>query len=207
MTHLQSVIPGHVEISEDVDAEWTAVYSATVQNGVPVVYEVRVYPRAFNDGARMALTSDGRLIPIDADELPKGGLTSRAIRQVKPPRALKSMLEDARSRIMLSLAGEEWSAVRVRAEAALSAARLTRRQRLALVAWMYEAAVSEGIANVNASIAATFTEVGVPRSASQIRDDVYASRIGGLLSEGRGYGHASGQLTDKGRRILEELQQ
>ena len=43
------------------------------------------------------------------------------------------------------------------------------------------------------------------RSATQIRDDVYAARREGLLSEGPGRGRAGGSLTEKGRAILDEL--
>ena len=43
------------------------------------------------------------------------------------------------------------------------------------------------------------------RSATQIRDDVYAARREGLLSEGPGRGRAGGSLTAKGRAILDEL--
>jgi hypothetical protein len=45
------------------------------------------------------------------------------------------------------------------------------------------------------------------RSATQMRDDVYAARRDGLLKEGPGRGRAGGSLTAKGRAIVRELEQ
>ena len=205
MVELRKVSPAHALVAERVDAQWTAEYSLVVQGDSLIVSEVRIYPSAYDEGARLGMTSDGYAIPLDGTAIPRGGITSRATRLIRPPRAIRSLLSDPQAVIMLGVGGGDWRAAAEKATAMIENRSLPRRERLAVVAALYAHGIAEQGGRINARIADAFREAGVERTASQVRDDVYAARSAGLLSEGGGHGRAAGELTDKALRILDEL--
>jgi hypothetical protein len=77
---------------------------------------------------------------------------------------------------------------------------LTRLERLAQVAEMYAEGSAAGSRRLNAEVAEA-----LGRTAAQVRDDVYAARREGLLTNGPGRGRSGGSLTPRGRAILEKL--
>lgn len=204
--------------------EWLALYRFVWRPAGPVLAEVHVVPRvepiSFRSPSRRWRKSrPGTWLDLlngasgHLERVPRGGLTSRELRGLQPTAALTGALMDASEVFQLGLLHPHpgW---RLLSEGALRAHQevrglvppakgrtLTRQQRLALVAAEYAESGAAGSRRRNAEIAQA-----LGRSATQIRDDVYAARREGLLSEGPGRGRAGGSLTPRGRAVLRQFE-
>ena len=203
--------------------DWLALYRFVWRAAGPVLAEVHVVPRVEPidwrpRSARWRETRPGTWLDLlngasgHLDRVPRGGLTSRELRGLQPTVALTDALMDPSEVFRLGVLHPHpgWQ---LYSDAALRAHQevrglvppskgraLTRQQRLALVAAQYAEGGAAGSRRRNAEIAQN-----LGRSATQIRDDVYAARREGLLSEGPGRGRAGGSFTTKGPAIPNEL--
>ena len=204
--------------------DWFGLYRFVWRPAGPVLAEVHVVPRGEPIGwtprsSRWRETRPGTWLDLlngvsgHLDRVPRGGLTSRELRGLQPSAALTDALMDTSEVFQLGVLHPHpgW---RLLSEGALRAHQevrglvppsmgrpLTRQQRLALVAAKYAESGAAGSRRRNAEVAHV-----MGRTATQVRDDVYAARRDGLLSEGPGRGRAGGSLTAKGRAIVRELE-
>lgn len=211
-------------ISEDLGDAWIALYRFAMQDGRPVLAELHVVPR--NPPGAIDLTgwigdapsSRGgwqdflRRTQGHLDQLPRGGISARTLRRMRPRSALVEQLSDPRHVLVLSLAPHpDWQALAERAWQVTQGRRIhesaqatpepeSRLQRLARVAELYVAGVAEARPRLNRDIAEL-----TGRKPSQVRDDIYAARREGLLTQGGGHGRSGGRLTPKAQDILIEL--
>ena len=206
-----------------IGEDWFGLYRFVWRPAGPVLAEVHVVPRGEPIGwrppsSRWRETRPGTWLDLlngvsgHLDRVPRGGLTTRELRSLQPRAALTDALKDAREVFRIGvlhphpgwqlLSAGAWQAHKeARGLVPPSKRRLTRQQRLALVASYYAEGGAAGSRRRNAEIAEA-----LGRSATQIRDDVYAARREGLLTEGPGRGRAGGSLTAKARAIPRELQ-
>lgn len=203
--------------------DWLALYRYVWQPAGPVLAEVHVVPR----GPLPAVSipsgpwrgaepgswqhflqgSHGHLHGV-----PRGGLTTRELRGLRPQGALGVKLMDPQETILLGLhphpgwQGASARLWRVHQERlgmvppTGPGRPLTRLERLAQVADLYAEGSAAGSRRLNAEVAEA-----LDRTTAQIRDDVYAARREGLLSHGPGRGRSGGSLTPKARAILDGL--
>lgn len=192
-----------------------------MQDGLPVLAEVHVVPRTPPGAIDLtgwigdSPSSRGGWIDFlrrtqgHLDELPRGGISARTLRRIRPRGALIEQLSNPRHVLALSLAPHPgWQALAERVWQATQGRGLhqplqaesrseTRLHRLARVAELYAAGVAEGRSTLNRDIADL-----MGRRPSQVRDDIYAARREGLLTEGGGHGRSGGRLTPKAQEIL-----
>ena len=207
--------------SEDVGDAWVALYRFVMQDGLPVLAEVHVVPRtppgAINLTGWIGDTPSSRGGWVDflrrtqghLDQLPRGGISARTLRRMRPRSALVDHLSDPRRVLLLSLAPHPgWKALAEQVWQTTQGRPLhqplqaesepeTRLHRLARVAELYAAGAAEGHSTLNRDIADL-----MGRRPSQVRDDIYAARREGLLTEGGGHGRSGGRLTPKAQDIL-----
>lgn len=200
---------GHLTNARLTD-DWVAIYWWVTRKGRPTLAEAHVVPASKADWwtlflreIRMERQTD---IGGHVTALPRGGLPVRTLRAVRPQAALQAELEDPRALLAMTLGW--WGAWRELAERELARVadrgqeREPRLHRLARVARLYVALVAEGRPRVNEEIGHV-----LGREPSHVRDDIYAARREGLLTAGAGRGRSSGELTDKGRAIVAQLDQ
>lgn len=195
-----------VWIREPLPGGWVAAYHFALQEGVPVLTSLRVYAPAQVAALRAEGESlgNGEVDDVGGDEVPAGGLTSRTLRSLRPTAALGRVLAQPRrptsgGDIFDAFAMGEWRELVAKYDQTGATEPRSRLHRLARVAQLYAAGVAERHPNINVTIA---EKLG--RSPSQVRDDVYAARQEGLLTQGGGHGRTAGQLTQKAREILED---
>jgi hypothetical protein len=209
---------------QPLDDDWVALYRFVWLKGGPALREVHVVPVAWRgeieheDALMFRIDSPwGRFLgQTIAGLAPSRGLPSRLLRELRPQEALTQRLEAptyeaTRESILLALhyhpgwrtvSESSWQRHQERlGMLAPSATPLTRTQRLALVAQLYATGLAEGRTRIVAEIA-----LRSGRKAPHVRDDVYAARREGLLTEGRGHGRIGGELTPKARDILMALE-
>jgi hypothetical protein len=206
---------------EDLGDAWVALYRFVMQDGFPVLAEVHVVPRrppgAIDLTGWIGDTPPSRGGWVDflrrtqghLDRLPRGGISARTLRRMRPRSALVEQLSDPRHVLVLSLAPNPgWQALAERVWQATQGGPLheapqagsqpePRLHRLARVAQLYAAGAAEGRSTLNRDIADL-----MGRRPSQVRDDIYAARREGLLTEGGGHGRSGGRLTPKAQDIL-----
>lgn len=208
---------------QPIGEDWTALYRFVWRPAGPVLAEVHVVPRGpvpdvsvppgpwrgAEPGSwqHFLQGSHGHL-----DRVPRGGLTTRELRGLRPQGALGVKLMDPRESIMLSLhphpgwqgaSARLWRTHQERLGMVPSAGPgrpITRLERLAQVAELYAEGSAAGSRRLNAEVAEA-----LGRTPAQVRDDVYAARREGLLTDGPGRGRSGGSLTPKARAILEAL--
>lgn len=193
----------------DLDDDWRATYSFEPQGSEIVIAAVEVRPRA---------------------SVPRGGLTARILRQkLRPGMAvqdyrarlaealdpLSSEYRDGLAAVTITGATPAWyddGLVHARKQlpaspwlpvidkvSAVDASKRDRLGRLAETARRYVQARNQGHPAPNQRVAEL-----QGRPIPHVRDDLYAARRLGLLSESPGKGRPGGDLTDKARAILAE---
>jgi hypothetical protein len=203
--------------------DWTALYRFVWQPAGPVLAEVHVVPRGPLPGVSIQSGPwrgaepgswqhflQGSLGHLH--RVPRGGLTTRELRGLRPQGALGVKLMDPREAILLSLHPHPgWQGVSARAwrmhqerlgmvPATGTGRPFTRLERLAQVAELYAEGSAAGSRRLNAEVAEA-----LGRTPAQVRDDVYAARREGLLTDGPGRGRSGGSMTPKARAILDGL--
>lgn len=74
---------------EDLGGGWVAAYRLAVENGRPIVSELRIFPGSSNDQWRPAGSWPAARLGPSATGVPTGGLTATAVRRVTIGRALR----------------------------------------------------------------------------------------------------------------------
>lgn len=183
----------------------------TLQDGEPVISEARVFPNDPGDPEPSGHTSGIGSLAMggewghDPNAVPRGGLTTRMIRQVRTGDLSAAVHEKAQDLDqhfpgLLGLAGGPgWAALVDRAER--QPPHETRVQRLARTAALYVDACQRDPRHANRLVA---QQLGIP--VAHVRDRIYAARISGLLTAGPGRGRAGGLLTAQAQEVLAAIE-
>jgi hypothetical protein len=208
---------------QPIGEAWTALYRFVWQPAGPVLAEVHVVPRGPLPGVSIPSipwrgarpgswqhflqSSYGHL-----NRIPRGGLTTRELRGLRPQAALGAKLEHPQQAILLGLHPHPgWQGASARlwrmhqerlgmVPTSGPGRPITRLERLAQVAELYAEGSAAGSRRLNAEVAEA-----LGRTPAQVRDDVYAARREGLLTDGPGRGRSGGSLTPKARAVLDGL--
>ena len=79
----------HIHVRQPLGKDWLCVYSVANEAGVPVVSELRIFPRPPSPDAALVEHERFAAMPIPASGVP----TQRALRKVKPEAALAAARE------------------------------------------------------------------------------------------------------------------
>jgi hypothetical protein len=157
---------------------WIAAYAITVDEGQPVVAELRVTPTA---------------------RVPAGGLTARMLRELKPGAAVAEAYAE------MGLDADR--PPRRFAKARKQPTRPGRRGRddsfYANIAWEYVRALTARSRHPVADTAEVLRKNDLHYSDAYVRDAIAEARRRGLLTPAR-RGRAGGRLTEKGRKLCFE---
>lgn len=201
---------GGLSVAESLGEDWVASYRFLMQNGTPVLAELRIL--------RAKEIRPDEMYPIRKDQGPDelertlpGGLTWSRIQRMRPRALLEAMLggweEDVRQTVggtpfgdtvEVEVPGGGWASLVNRWMRGDRSVPAERKHRLLLVAALYAMAVTQGRRRVN-------EEIGqhLGRKPTQVRDDIYAARVEGYLTQGSGRGRPSGELTAKAIEMIE----
>ncbi len=209
-------------VEQMLDPDWVALYRFAWQDGGPVLAEVHVVPQEAPGGFLGRDTPRGWDAPPGSwrhflsgtfghlGRLPRGGLSARSLRRLKPRNALGDWFMDAREAILLGLhdhPGWKGASERMwqRHQERLGLAEPSEQRpeprplRLARIARLYSDGVAAGRGRLDVEIGQL-----LHRKPEHIRDDIHAARREGLLTEGPGRGRSGGTLTSKARGLLDD---
>jgi hypothetical protein len=193
----QSFTDGWLE--QSIDSNWTACFRLAIQNGQPIISELRVFPTEHDpesgfDAGEWRVEQEGPLAPV-----PEGGIGSQLVRRI-PFAALDSLPD-----IVGWVASNSPSSMPTLAEVGLEVGVRTKRPGpkghsdtdLALMAFRYWKLVMSGDTRPNKRLAA---EDNV--SSDAIRDRIQAARDRGLLTHPSKPGKPGGRLTPRAVELV-----
>ena len=189
-------------IEIDLGEAWTAAYRINAQDGTPVIAELRVYPREpDNSPGQWRGAGLGTTAPV-----PRGGLTARLLRQLRPGNTRGSDLQEGLADWRRHVLGASTAALFTVKNAGFH--RLTRRPRLGgRRGWSDETLVRAAAFYVDTGGQHPVKDLAAAwklKDHAQARDLLQAARKKGFLSPGR-LGVTSRALTDKARAHLAAL--
>jgi hypothetical protein len=191
--------------------DWLAAYRLSESRGRRYVSEVRVTP--YEEGAEQRGPGEWS---GSGDFVPEPGITQRILREVGPRRIVTTFVEHSKS-----LWGKDGSGAGIfifsgrapRAVRKLIAERIAvdrRRASLelrALVADAYVRAIQSGAPNANQQVSEEMAQRGIDLTSEQVRDRVRAARVRDpKILTPTGKGLPGGELTDYGKRLVDEIQ-
>lgn len=171
---------------EDLGDGWVAAYRIAIQDGAPVVAEVRVFPDVWKDGRRPPGIWAGEYVGF-VQAVPPGGLRAAVHRRVTLARPVKDALARL-SRIEEAFPGALGKALPVEPE---------RRTRV-------DDAVLARVANAYVMAGYSVRSVAKQLNASEttIRGRVMLARRRGLLTASGKSGVRAGKLTPAAKKLL-----
>lgn len=184
------------EVLDYIDPGWVIAYRIVEQDGAPVIAGVEIRPGGPPRPRAAAYGGNPATRPSDDDvPVPPGGLTARHVRAMRPGQALA----DARRRLHF---------LRDHHPIMLGDHRFgdddppksgPRDWWYAQIAALYLDVIAGGSRRPRLEVA---EKLGTSYSEKYVRDVLFKARERGILT-GVGQGRVGGNLTDKGRRLLD----